>query len=302
MSKESKEVSVIIPTARNNSLVISSIRSVCESLNNFRGNKELILCLNRPISQKDKLLNNLTQYKFIKVFIDEKPQGSVYVRELGIKKARFRVLLFTDDDSIVEPTWVNRMYKNVIRHGACAGNIEALDKTNLICKFEEYIDYYRIRASDSKGNVKFISFPNFGIKKTLLPSKLFFTCPQNTVEDIDLACRLRLNKINITLNENLFVKTAYPDRLSSVIKRKLKHAKGIAFLGRKYGRETWWRLEIGSNRNIIQRWVLMSFKAPFSFYERCLFLIINLIYCLGLFYFSFTFRNIQEERIKNVGL
>lgn len=285
-------VSVIIPTNRYSVFALTSLESVCESLESFKGEKELILCVDRKIRDNDGLLILEKKHPFVNIILNPNNQGSAYARNLGLQAASYGILIFTDDDCFVEKDWVERLYENVSKYGICTGGLKARN-SGIFPRLEEYIDHYRIHATDKNGHIKFISFPNFGIKRELLPDPAFDVDPRNTVEDIDLACRLRLLGHNIHLDDNLIVKTIYPGNLTEMIRRKFKHARGISYLQKRMGVERWEQLEIGSIKDIIKRWYKISFNSPFPFLERVLFFVSNMSYCLGLYYYTQRFKNVE---------
>lgn len=283
-------ISVIVPTNRTDSIFFQSIKSIVKSLMNFDGKKELILCVDKSNSKKDNLLNSLaTRNSFIRLIINKCPQGAACSRYQGIKVAKYKILLFTDDDCIVGPFWAKQLYSKVVQYGACTGAIKA-NSQKLIPRFEEYTDYIRTKSKDSSGWVKWISFPNFGIKRKLLPSMPFSLSPKNTTEDMDLATKLRLNGCKIKFDNRILVRTSYPDNILSVFKRKLKHAKGMAFLRTRFNAKRKEELEMKPVTYYLKIWILLSFNAPFSFFERLMFFLINITFCLGLYYFEIKFK------------
>lgn len=236
----------------------------------------------------------IEKFPFVDVFYNPNPQGSAYVRFLGISKAKYNVLLFTDDDCIVPINWVEKLYRGVVENGIVTGNLKSIEKFKIISLFEQYIDYIRIRALDSNKNIKFISFSNFGLKYNLLPLVPFDTCSVNTTEDFDLGCRLRLNNKKICFDEQIILEVCYPITLIQIIRRKIKHAKGIAYLEMRYGKKNWDSLEIGTKKELIKRWTNISFSAPFSLSSKCLFYIVNMTFCFSLCYYSKKFKNVKR--------
>lgn len=283
------KVSIIIPTNRTTLSVIDNIKSVYKSMLKYSGEKELILCIDREVSSDDFLLQIFRRKKLIKFIENKKSIGSAYIRNLGIKSASGDILIFTDDDSMVPLDWVNSLSKEVLAYGLCAGNLVSKDNRNTISKLEQYIDQCRIHSIDSLGNYKFISFPNFAIKKDLLPKIPFSIDIENTTEDIDLACNLRLKGVKINFNKDIIVGTTYPTKLKDAINRKLKHSKGISFLRSKYGKAKWRNLEIESTGGLFLKWIGISLSAPFPFVHRIEFLVMNMSYCIGLLFYPLLF-------------
>lgn len=290
-----EEVSVIIPTCRKDIFTLSCIRSVCLSLSKFPNKKELILCVDRSKDPSERFFDNLIlEFPFVKIIYNTSPRGSAFIRNEWIKCSQYNILLFTDDDSIVPENWVEAMTASVKGLWNCTWRLVG-NKTNLslMHKFEEYIDDIRTSDIDASGEFIYVSFPCFGIKRSLLPCIPFDTSSNNTIEDMDLGSRLRLNNIPLFYNPDIVVIVDYPHDLKSTLIRKLKHAKGFSYLRKKYWEQIRTKLWIGSNRRLFIEWVILSRNSPFKSYYKLYFWFINCVFCLWLFYYYIKFFNIK---------
>lgn len=293
-------VSCIIPTIRNNKEAYISLLSVCYSLNKLNCEKELILIVNRKIVDNDFILKLNLDFDFIKIIKNENKIGSANSRLLGIANSKHEILIFTDDDCNVDLNWAKEISKLAIENGNCTGNLTSKSK-NIYGQFEEYTDFYRCRATFDTGEFKFISFPNFCIKKSLLPQIPFSVNSINTVEDIDLSVNLIANNVKIYFSEDIIVHVKYASSLAEIIKRKHKHGKGIAFLKSFSPTKEVAQKILGNNYTILFRWFHFSFTSKFDINQRLLFLIINLIYCFSLIYYNILFvikKNLCLNNIK----
>jgi hypothetical protein len=171
----------------------------------------------------------------------------------------------------------------------------------LYSRLEELIDRYRAQAKASDGSPKFVSFPNLGIRRDLLPSVPFDQVAGIYGNDMDIGCRIRLMGTPIHIAQDLVVKTRYPKTLGHVLRRKLVHAEGIAYVQRRLGPERWRKLEIGTHAEILARWTRISLQAPIRFWEKPVYLLMNLTYALGLiYYFMVRFRDVEQIRDEEI--
>jgi len=295
-------LSVIIPTCRTEEHLLDSLRSVCISVQNCTEiNKEVVLCVDRPIQQNDPLLRLQNEFPFIVLFENTTSQGAAFARNLAIEKSKYHYLLFTDDDCWVPIDWVDYMFTQVKQYGVVTGGVcSHSDSFSVYAKLEQQIDYYRLYACDGEGHTKFISFPNTAIRRDLLPLVPFDTRFRLNADDMDLGCRLRLGGKKIKAEKNLFVKTYYPKKLKETLIRKIRHAKGIAYVCRRLGKDSMNKLEFGARAEIILRWIKISLGSPFRLHERLLFLLMNMTYCFGFIFYYQIYKNIEKENARNI--
>lgn len=275
-------ISVVVPTARTDAEFF--LKTVCVSLDRFKGNKELILSPDRLISSDDDPLAGLVSaYPFVKLLSSTSGEGSAKTRMRAFKQAQYETILFTDDDCIVPENWCEDMYEEVGRSGVVAGNLLAIDAENPYSRVDAYVDQLRIR-SKHLDSFKYVSFPNFGIRYSLLPDPPFTASARNTVEDIELACLLQLEGKNIAFREAITVRTAYPESLSSLLRRKRKHAKGVAWLFASLTPAE--RVYLGlseSTHAMFWRWIRLSVTAPLTVYERSCMVLSSIAYSAGVY-------------------
>jgi len=294
--KNADGVSVVIPTARTNCQILDNLSSVAQALDNFDGLKELILAADRHVSATDFLRVFAQKHSFVRILEGKAGKGSARTRLEALKETKHSIILFTDDDCVVPSDWVARMYQVVMRYGSVTGNLSALHSENPYSQVDAYVDQLRIRTMENDG-AKYISFPNFGIKRNLLPEVPFRPSALNTTEDIDLACRLRLAKVLIRFEESITVRTEYPMTLAGLMKRKVKHARGVAFLRANLNDEE--RNSLGLNETpwkMLLRWSKATLRAPLKLSQRLCMLLANAVYCSVLGYYDTKFRHLKPRR------
>lgn len=209
--------------------------------------------------------------------------GSALARLRGIEAAGGSILLFTDDDTLVPNGWIVDTVAAVRRYGTCTGAIHRRDD-GFWARCDERIDAYRVAARDSAGAAKFVSFPNLGLRRELLPTPPFEPSTDNLADDSELACRLRLSGVPIHSDPAIAVSASYPINYWEFLRRKIRHGRGLGQLRARLGRAAWHRLELGSVPLLFWRWIRLSgeITAGGSMRERALGLLANLAYCTAL--------------------
>jgi cellulose synthase/poly-beta-1,6-N-acetylglucosamine synthase-like glycosyltransferase len=274
-------VSLLIPSIRNEINLRESLETICISTEAFPLDKEIILAVDREILATDPYYELAKKYPFIKIIVNTDSKGGPFARRQALLASQYRTLIFADDDCWVPKDWVSRLYALVQIHGVVTGLVQGRSN-NLIDRCEALIDRYRIAAKDSGGHAKFLSFPNFGIHRELLPENPFDAQFRYNLGSLDLGNQLRLQGWNIFADPTLVIFTEYPKTFAEAVSRKFRHARGIAFVHHRLGHEAWTKLEMGSHALILWRWTKISFTAPLKFSDRCFFFILNMCYAVPL--------------------
>jgi len=245
---------------------------------------------------------SLESNDFLKIFARQNPCvrleeskihiGSANARLEALKLAKHSIIVFTDDDCSVASDWIVRMEERVSTFGVVTGNLAANNQENRCSQVDAYIDQMRMKSVNELGEVKYISFPNFAIWRHLLPEIPFSADERNMAEDIDLGCRLRLAGIKIYFDESIIVYTQYPTSFLSLLRRKIKHAKGIAFLRANLGRENCIHLGLSeSPGEMFFRWSNLALQASLTPLQKVYWLMANIAYCLALVHYDKKFLN-----------
>jgi glycosyltransferase involved in cell wall biosynthesis len=288
------KVSIIVPTNKGDLWTTYCLRKLCYSIEKFREWKELILVLDAPYSEFDTLINQLSTYKFVRPIILKSHKGVAYARSQGIKEVRGDILLFTDADCVVGNDWVSLLSDLTSKYDICTGRVEKVfsskkptQKEKMIAKLEEYTDRTRNVSKDKKGEFRYLTFQNFGIRKNKMLS--FSLSANNTTEDIFLAAMLRLNNEKIHYIDSVEVKTGYPPTIYSEVQRKIKHGRGVAWLRYNLGANKWEKLGFESFTQLFVKWTKISFQLPFSFKYKFMYTIFNWSYIFSLYWYFLKF-------------
>ncbi len=167
-----------------------------------------------------KLINKKVRIKHISVKFGSYSKS----RNVAIKEASNDILIFLDDDCIIEKNFIQKSVNFHQSHKNSAGFIPRIvPQTKNI-----YADYYSLILTPSTKNtrLKWFTFTCAVLKKSCFKN-LSFDENTNTGEDIIMSnqiCKLR----NIYYNPDIKVTHYFSDNLSSFIKKQLNY--GLDFI------------------------------------------------------------------------
>lgn len=137
-------VSVVIPCHGRAVSLERAVRSVLASADRLDGLVEVILVDDAsPEPILDALRGHLDDPR-VRYLRHETNRGPAAARNTGIAAARFEVVLFTDDDVVVAPSWIERLGRYLTdaprRVAGVGGRVRALG-SDLVSR---YFEYHRI--------------------------------------------------------------------------------------------------------------------------------------------------------------
>ena len=103
--------SIIIPVYNSEKYVSNSVKSILKQ--SFSKNRYEIILINDCSNDNSKLIieNLKKKFKFIKVINNKKNYKVSYCRNIGIKKAKGKYILFLDSDDELKKNSFNRIEK-----------------------------------------------------------------------------------------------------------------------------------------------------------------------------------------------
>lgn len=168
--REPLKVSVVIPCHGRIASLERSVRSVLASANTIDGEVEVILVDDcSPIPVREALQSKLRDPR-VQFLRHDANRGPAAARNTGIAHARFDVVLFTDDDVVVDPHWLERLARYLAdaptRVGGVGGRVRALGAD----LFSRYFEYHHIldpfRLDD--GRVLYVVTACCGYRRSVL--------------------------------------------------------------------------------------------------------------------------------------
>lgn len=183
-------VSIVIPAYNEEKLIGKCLSSLVKQ---DIGEKIEVILVNNSSTDGTilKARNYLTKLP-LKI-ITEKKKGRGIARERGFRAARGRIILSTDADTVVPPTWVKQLVSELDKSQAAAvtGPCKILDCppfTNLVFNFLQPASmvFYKMIVGHY-----WLSGFNFGIKKETYIKSGGFNTEINSMEDMDLSFKVK---------------------------------------------------------------------------------------------------------------
>ncbi|HSW61303.1 MAG TPA: glycosyltransferase family A protein [bacterium] len=168
------QFSIIVPTYRRKIMLEQCLRSIIDQ-NYDRHLFEIIVVDNSQDGSACEVVEEINRSSDIRiVWINEKKQGLVYARHAGAKIAKYDILVFTDDDAVLDKNWlseINRSFEKNDEIIAVAGRIEIKwDETppEWIIEYEPYLGKLNYGDEPFIANDIQINGGNFIIRKEML--------------------------------------------------------------------------------------------------------------------------------------
>ena len=125
-------------------------------------------------------------------------------RNLGVLSARGEFLLFTDDDCIVAPGWVEAMSRALARHPIVAGAVDN-SGASFIEECHNTAQFHRFMPRRSARPEMFIAGANMGIRRSVIQELGGFTARQRIASDTEFILRCRERGIEVVFHPRSLV-------------------------------------------------------------------------------------------------
>jgi len=110
-------ISVIICTYNRWKSLRNTLQSLCEQAVFNKFSYEIIVVDNNSNDKTREVVNDFKNKMGEKLkYIFEKKQGKAYALNTGVRKAKGKIIAFTDDDVIVDKYWLNNMYEAYLKY------------------------------------------------------------------------------------------------------------------------------------------------------------------------------------------
>lgn len=168
--REPLRVSVVMPCHQRLRSLERAVRSVLASADALSGEVEIILVDDcSPVSVEDALHSRLHDPR-VTVLRHTKNRGPAAARNTGIARAQYDLVLFTDDDVVVDRAWIDRLARYLhdapSRVAGVGGRVRAMGSDI----FSRYFEYHHIldpfRMDD--GRVLYVVTANCGYRRRVL--------------------------------------------------------------------------------------------------------------------------------------
>lgn len=287
------KISVVIVTRNRAKLLRRAVESV---INNSKTPDEIIIVNNNSSDNTKRVIQNLTK-SYPKVIIRnifEPKIGISFARNRGLKKARYDIIAFTDDDCIVDRDWIKRIIENHKLHKkviAIGGKILSSNNKNIICYaghlLRQYLIFQNIavpqkfklknyhRLLNKKHFMTYLGTGNISYKKEKIKN-MFFNTSLETGESIEFSWRLfKKDNKAILFVPNIIVYHKYRDILRYFLLRNFEYGGNMKKLMKivktqDYRPNKFIKKSVLSRfLNYIKFFFQESFTSKFEFTQKC---------------------------------
>ena len=220
-ANETRPVSIVIPTFNG----ASRIGACLDSLTGQSAGRDIeILVIDD--GSKDSIAEVATRYPTVRL-IRQKNAGPASARNRGAREARGEILLFTDDDCVPTPNWLDAMLEPFRQPDVVGakGTYRTRQKS-LTARFVqvEYEDKYRLMQSLE--SIDFIdTYSAAFLRSRFLEMEGYDTSfPVACAEDVELSYRMSARGWKMKFAPAAVVFHTHPDTLASYLKKKYKFA------------------------------------------------------------------------------
>jgi cellulose synthase/poly-beta-1,6-N-acetylglucosamine synthase-like glycosyltransferase len=229
------KTSVIVPAYNSEKTIEKCLKSLVGQ--NYPKNSYEIIVVDD--GSTDRTIEIIKKFKKVKL-VKQKHSGPAKARNLGVKKSKGNIILFTDSDCIPNKNWIGRMVepfkdKNVI---GVQGTYKTYNNNKPIARFAGY--EIEERHKKMIGEIDFISTFSAGYKKMVFKKVGGFdeTFERASAEDTDLS--FKINKIGGKMIQvpNAFVYTYHPESLVVFLKKKFWMGYWRVYMYNKHRKKT----------------------------------------------------------------
>jgi len=215
------EISVIIPAYNAQ----KTIKRCLEGVLNQKINKkyEVIVVDDGSTDETVKVVS-----KFPVKLIKQKHQGPAKARNLGAKKSKGNIIVFTDSDCIPPKNWLKELTKLFSNPGivGVSGTYKTKNKNNLIARLVGYQIERRHERMKKMDRIDFVGTYNCAYRKRIFFKFGGFNTKFKTSsgEDPDLSYKISKKGYKIVFQPSAYVSHYHVDSLTKYLKQKFWRA------------------------------------------------------------------------------
>lgn len=170
-------------------------------------------------------------------YLHQKRLGPAAARNLGARAARGEILLFTDDDCIPRPDWLEKMVRPFEDRETVGvkGAYETSQKT-LVARFVQIEYEEKYDELKKHGSIDLIDTYSAGFRRDVFLRENGFdeTFPVPSVEDREFSFRLAHHGYKLVFAPDAIVSHSHPESLLSYFQKKRKNGYWATVLLKQY--------------------------------------------------------------------
>jgi len=215
-------ISVVIPAYNSEKTIASTIKALLKQ--NYPKNKYEIIVVDDGSTDKTIEVASKFPIKIIKL----KHKGPANARNVGAKRSKGSIILFTDADCVPDKNWIRNMvepFKDSKIVGV-SGTYKTLNSDKLIARFAGYEIEHRHQKMKKQRYVDFIGTFSAGYRRNIfLKFKGFDTrFKTSSGEDPEFSYRMAKAGFKMIFQKKAFVRHLHPDTIWKYLKQKYYRA------------------------------------------------------------------------------
>lgn len=212
-------ISVVIPAYNAERTIGDCLLALLSQ--NYPKNKYEIIVVDD--CSKDETVSVVEKFRKVKL-IRQKHSGPAAARNLGVKRAKGDIVLFTDSDCVPDKNWIKNMVKPFEDQQVVgvSGTYRTLNKDRLVARFAGYEIEERHEKLKQKQNIDFIGTFSAGYRKKIFLKFGGFdeSFPIASGEVPELSFKINEAGLKMAFQPKAIVYHRHPDTLYKFLKQK----------------------------------------------------------------------------------
>ena len=221
-------ISVIVPSCNSEKTIGKAIKSLLNQ--DYKGKYEIIV-VDKSTDRTPKIIS-----KFPVKSIKQKSKGISAARNLGVKKAKGRIVAFIDSDCIAPKNWLTNLLKPLSDKDvvAVSGTYKTKNRESIIARFTGYEIEQRHARMKNLETIDFVGSYNCAYRKDVFLRIGGFDNRFAQSEDGELSYRVSKMGKKIRFNPSAYVYHYHPESLTKFLKQRFWHAYWRTLVYRKH--------------------------------------------------------------------
>lgn len=263
--------SVIIPCYNSEKTILKTLKALENQ--NFEKDFEVIICDDGSKDNTVKVVKDFAKKSKLKIKIFEnRHKGPAWQRNFGAKKAKGKIIVFTDSDCIPGKNWLKEMIKPIEKGVAVGveGTYKTLNKESVIARFGGYEIEKRHERKKKQERIDFIGTFSAAYRRDIFLKFGGFdeSFTMASGEDPELSYRIAKAGYKLVFNPKAFVYHPHPDSLKKYLKQQFYRAYWRVLMYRKHpdkmAKDSYTGLEVPLSAIGLFLFVLFGFLSIFE--------------------------------------
>ena len=220
-------ISIIIPSYNSEKTIERNIKSLLKQ--DYEGKYEIIV-VDKSTDKTPEIVS-----KFPVKLIKQKSKGISAARNLGVKKAKGKIVAFIDSDCIAPKDWLTNLLKPFSEKDVVAvgGTYKTKNKESIVARFTGYEIEQRHERMKNLETIDFVGGFNCAYRKGIFLKSGGFNTSFAQSEDGELSYRISKTG-KIKFNPSAYVYHYHPDSLTKFLEQRFWHAYWRTLVYRKH--------------------------------------------------------------------